>query len=53
METQSSFGVCFLIRRCKTDKKRADIYVRITVDGNAKEFSLKEQIDIVNSENTG
>lgn len=45
METQS-FGVCFLIRKCKADKKRADIYVRITVDGEEKEFSTKEQIDI-------
>ncbi|MEI9911573.1 MAG: site-specific integrase [Bacteroidota bacterium] len=44
METQS-FGVCFLIRKCKADKKRADIYARITVDGEEKEFSAKEQID--------
>jgi site-specific recombinase XerD len=44
METQS-FGVCFLIRKCKADKKRADIYARITVDGEEKEFSTKEQID--------
>lgn len=44
METQS-FGVCFLIRKCKADKKRADIYARITVDGAEKEFSTKEQID--------
>ncbi|HRQ49924.1 MAG TPA: site-specific integrase [Agriterribacter sp.] len=47
METQS-FGVCFLTRKCKADKKRADIYVRITVDGEEKEFSAKEQIDISN-----
>lgn len=44
METQS-FGVCFLIRKCKADKKRADIYARITIDGEEKEFSTKEQID--------
>lgn len=44
METQS-FGVCFLIRKCKADRKRADIYARITVDGQQKEFSVKEQID--------
>ena len=44
METQS-FGVCFLIRKCKADKKRVDIYARITVDGEQKEFSTKEQID--------
>lgn len=47
METQS-FGVCFLIRKCKADKKRADIYARITVEGEEKEFSVKEQIDTVN-----
>jgi len=47
METQSSFGVCFLLRKCKADKKRADIYVRITVDGEEKEFSSKEQIDVI------
>ena len=44
METQS-FGVCFLIRKCKADKKRVGIYARITVDGEQKEFSTKEQID--------
>ncbi|MFT4154798.1 site-specific integrase [Parafilimonas sp.] len=44
METQS-FGVCFLIRKCKNDSKRADIYARITVDGEEKEFSTKEQIE--------
>jgi len=47
METQSSFGVCFLLRKCKANKKRADIYVRITVDGEEKEFSSKEQIEII------
>ncbi|HEY1872036.1 MAG TPA: site-specific integrase, partial [Chitinophagaceae bacterium] len=45
MEAQS-FGICFLIRKCKADKRRADIYIRITVDGEEKEFSAKEQIDI-------
>lgn len=45
MGTQS-FGVCFLIRKCKADKKRADIYVRITVDGEETEFSTKEQIEV-------
>lgn len=46
METQS-FGMCFLIRKTKADKKRADIYARVTVDGEEKEFSIKEQIDTV------
>lgn len=45
METQS-FGICFLVRKTKADKKRADIYVRITVDGEEKEISVKEQIDL-------
>ncbi|MDZ4808877.1 MAG: Arm DNA-binding domain-containing protein, partial [Bacteroidota bacterium] len=45
METQS-FGICFLVRKTKADKKRADIYVRITVDGIEKEISVKEQIDL-------
>jgi len=47
METQS-FGVCFLIRKCKADKGRADIYVRVTVDGEEKEISTKEQIETNN-----
>ncbi|MEO9021811.1 MAG: site-specific integrase [Ginsengibacter sp.] len=47
METQS-FGISLLIRKCKTDKKKADIYVRITVNGESKEFSTKEQIETVN-----
>lgn len=45
MEKQS-FGICFLVRKTKADKKRADIYVRITVDGEEKEISVKEQIDL-------
>lgn len=47
MATQS-FGICFLIRKCKADKTRATIYARITVDGDEKEFSTKEQIDVSN-----
>ena len=45
MEKQS-FGICFLVRKTKADKKRADIYVRITVVGEEKEISVKEQIDL-------
>ncbi|MGN6214182.1 Arm DNA-binding domain-containing protein [Parafilimonas sp.] len=44
METQT-FGVSFLVRKCKNDSKRADTYARITVDGEEKEFSTKEQIE--------
>lgn len=43
METHT-FSVSFLVRKCKADKTRADIYARITVDGQDKEFSTKEQI---------
>ncbi len=45
MERQT-FGICFLLRKCKADKQRADIYVRITVDGEEAEFSSKEKINI-------
>lgn len=40
-----SFSICFLTRKCKADKTMVDIYVRITVDGQQKEFSAKEQIE--------
>lgn len=40
----TTFGISFLTRKCKGDKKRADIYARITVNGEQKEFSVKEQI---------
>lgn len=42
----TTFGVSFLIRKCKANKKRADIYARITIDGDEKEFSTKEQISV-------
>lgn len=45
METHT-FSISFLIRKCKADKTRGDIYGRITVDGEDKEFSTKEQIEI-------
>jgi hypothetical protein len=45
MKTTHSFGIDFIIRRCKDNKKRALIYARITVDEERKEISLKEQID--------
>jgi len=35
----TTFSVSFLIRKCKTDKKRAEIYTRIIIDGEEKEFS--------------
>jgi integrase/recombinase XerD len=47
MKTTHSFGMDFLIRRCKDDKKQALIYARITVDEDRKELSLKERINAV------
>jgi hypothetical protein len=46
MQTRHSFGIDFLIRKCKEDNKRALIYVRITVDGERKEISTKESIEV-------
>lgn len=40
-----SFSIDFIIRKCKANKKRADIFAKITVDGEIKELSIKEQID--------
>lgn len=42
----TTFGVSFLIRKCKADKKMADIYARITIDGEERELSTKEQISV-------
>jgi hypothetical protein len=39
-----TFGVEYLIRRCKECKKFAFIYARITVDGERAEVSTKEKI---------
>ena len=46
MENNHTFAVDFLIRKCKHDKKKAFIYVRITVDEERAEISSKEQIDV-------
>jgi len=46
MENNHTFAVDFLIRKCKWDKKKAFIYVRITVDEERAELSSKEQIDV-------
>lgn len=45
MKTTHSFCIDFIIRRNKENRKRALVYARITVDGDRKEISLKEQID--------
>ncbi len=44
MKTTHTFGIDFIIRRCKENREKAFIYARITVDGEAKEISLKERI---------
>lgn len=47
MRTDQTFGVNFIVRSCKEDKKTAFIYVKISVDGGLpKEISLKEKINI-------
>ena len=43
-----SFGACFLFRKCKVNKKRADIYARITVDGEEKHSLLKNKLMSIN-----
>lgn len=43
-----SFGVCFLFRKCKVNKKRANIYARITVDGEEKHSLLKNKLMSIN-----
>ncbi|HEY2722898.1 MAG TPA: Arm DNA-binding domain-containing protein [Chitinophagaceae bacterium] len=44
MRSTHTFGIDFITRKCKEDKKKAFIYIRITVDEERKEISLKEQI---------
>jgi integrase/recombinase XerD len=44
MNESQSLGIDFIIRKCKADKQRGDIYARITVDGGQREISIKEQI---------
>ena len=46
MTTTHTFAVDIIIRRNKNDKEKALIYARITVDGEAKEISLKESIAV-------
>jgi hypothetical protein len=43
---RTTFAISFLIRKCKAQTTRGDIYARIIVDGKEKEFSTKEQISI-------
>jgi len=45
MRSTHSFGVDFILRKCKGDEKYGLIYARITVDGERKEISIKEKIE--------
>lgn len=46
MNSTHTFAVDIIIRRNKADKEKALLYARITVDGEAKEISLKESIAV-------
>lgn len=45
MKQVNSFGIQFIARAGKTDKKQAQLYVRITVNSQRTEMSLKKAID--------
>ena len=46
MRSTQSFDVSFIRRLCKSDKTKANIFARISVDGGLpKEISLREEID--------
>jgi hypothetical protein len=51
MNSTHTFAVDMIIRRNKKDKEKALIYARITVDGDAKEISLKERIAVAEWDN--
>lgn len=44
MRTDKSFSIDFVIRKDKQDKTEAYLFVRITVNGQSTEISLKEKI---------
>lgn len=47
MRTQTTFGIIFFLRKSKSNKEDStyQIYVKITVDGDSTEISLKEEIE--------
>jgi site-specific recombinase XerD len=45
MKTAHSFSIDFLIRKCKSNEQEAIIYVRVTVNEERREISLKEKIE--------
>ncbi|MBN8880458.1 MAG: site-specific integrase [Sphingobacteriales bacterium] len=48
---RQTFSIDFIVRKCKADKRRADIFARVTVDGEIAEISTKNQIDYNNWDN--
>lgn len=44
MRSDQTFSIDFVARKCKADKSRSEIFARITVNGEVRELSLKEQI---------
>src|SRR5690349_21475634 len=47
MKSTHTFSLDFLIRKCKENKRKAFIYVRITIDEERREISTKELIPTV------
>ena len=48
MRTESTLGVIFFTRKKRNDPRRLDIYVRITVNKQRAEFSIKRDIAVRN-----
>jgi len=46
MRTTNTFGIVFYLKKCKAKDGKAPIYVRITVDGNRTDISLKKNIEM-------
>jgi hypothetical protein len=47
MRSDQTFGIGFIARACKEEKKMAFIYAKITVDGGQPaELSIKEKIKL-------
>ncbi len=48
MRTDSTLGVIFFTRRKRNDREKLDIYLRITVNKERSEFSIKRDIAVCN-----
>jgi len=48
MRTDSTLGVIFFTRRKRSNREKLDIYVRITVNKQRAEFSIKRDISVCN-----